>query len=92
MEIAEESRVAINYERFKLELKERFEDLSDRVDSFEDRIDEINQRVVKIRSNRKPNFFLPFKGDYNMRDQVYEHLKKIRDENRHKLKRPRLKK
>jgi uncharacterized membrane protein len=86
MLMAEESKIAINYERFKLELRERFEELSDRVESFEYRIEEIGQRVEKMRVTRKPTFFLPFTGDYNMRVQVQNHLKKAQEERLEKIK------
>lgn len=56
-----ELKTAILYENLKLEIRDFFSELSDKVDGH---------RMFP----KKPSFFLPFEGDYNMRARLKAHF------------------
>lgn len=65
---AREDFVIIDYEQLKLELRERLEHISDEI---EDRVNNVRKNLAKS----KPNFILPFKGNYELLSQLKEHVK-----------------
>lgn len=89
-----DSQIAINYDRLKEEIRERFEDLSedisDRVDSVSERVEQVSAKIELVGEKmehikgftRKPSFFLPFKGDYNMKHEVRVHIEKLKAESK----------
>lgn len=89
-----DSKIAINYDRLKEEIRDRFEDISEdiservdsvseRVESVSEKIESVGEKMEQIKSfRRKPSFMLPFKGDYNMREEVKMHIEKLREESK----------
>ncbi|MCM1988781.1 putative ABC transporter permease [Oceanirhabdus seepicola] len=77
-ELAEEKNVVINYEQLKIDIKDKFEELSDRVEEFETDFEKrLNQGMqsLKVKKSR-PRFLLPFKGEYELMQRLHEQIEK----------------
>lgn len=76
-DVVSDSKIAINYERLKLEITERFEDLSE---DLSERVESVSSKMDRKKvKNLKPSFLLPFRGDYNLRHEVKVHIDKLRE-------------
>ena len=78
-----QTQVAIHYDQLKLDIAERFDELTDRVEDFGDRLEGIGGRVSNYRTKlRRPTFLHPFRGDYNLKLHLQKHFEKVKETKR----------
>ena len=85
-ELAEEKNVIINYEQLKIDIKDKFEELSERVEEFETDFEKrLNQGMLNFKGKRsRPRFLLPFKGEYELMQRLHEQIEKHVSRNKKK--------
>ena len=85
-EMAEDIAI-IDYEQLKQDIHYRFNELASRVEGFgegisnklEKRLDGLSDKInIKKEQRHKPTYLFPFKGEYNLRVLVQEHLEKLK--------------
>lgn len=73
----------INYDQLKLDIADRFDELTERVEGIGGRIEKVSGKVTGYRMKlRRPTYLRPFRGDYNLRIHLQAHFDKLREEER----------
>jgi uncharacterized membrane protein len=76
-ELASESKIIINYEQLKIDLRERFEGITEKVEEFSGDINKKISLHKKLNEKkRRPTFWLPFNGDYILFERLHQHIEK----------------
>ena len=80
-EMLEGSQLIIYYHQLKLDIAERFEELTERVEDVSDRFEGISEKVASRRIKlRRPTFLRPFSGDYSMKLHLQAHFEHLKEE------------
>ena len=86
LEMIENSKLVINIEEFKEELKNRFHEISNVVDEFAEKVEELENEIEHGITNSldsikreviKPNFLLPFRGEVDLFKRIQNHIDKF---------------
>lgn len=80
VEAAEDSKIVINFEQLKIEIREKFESFAEHIegniiDSNGNNEYRFSRKLRQFMRNRqKPTFMFPFKGDYQLIYRLQEHI------------------
>jgi uncharacterized membrane protein len=82
MDNIDESKPVIHYEALKLEIKDRFEEITDKIEDLEGEFIIKSQLRKLLRKRSRPTFLSPFKGNYDLSQRLQEHLKAMKEKNK----------
>lgn len=75
----DESKPVIHYEALKLEIKERFDEITEKIEDLEGDFIIKSQLRKRLRKRGRPTFLSPFKGNYDLSQRLQEHVKRIKE-------------
>lgn len=77
----EHSQIAIDYDRLKMDIYERFDELTVKVEDLSGRLEGFGGKVSAHRPKvRKPTYLMPFRGDYNLRLHMQAHFETLKED------------
>ena len=82
-----QTQIAIQYDQLKLDIAERYDELTDKVEDIGGRLEGFGEKVTSYRPKlRRPTFLHPFSGDYNLKLHMQNHFEHLKEERKERLK------